>query len=168
VEPVEPTDPDPDLGELSALLNAHNIYRSSHRVPVLLWNSKLAQAAHGHAAWMSAHNRLTHTQPGANFVDRITDAGYGRYRAAAENIAVGQRSVTQVMQGWMNSLGHRANILNPALREMGAGRVGNWWCVVFATPSAVASALVGSNGELQELALPEGLSLEAPVCSPKG
>ncbi len=45
----------------------------------------------------------------------------GSYRAAGENIAYGQRSAEQVMEGWMNSSGHRANILNAQYTAIGVG-----------------------------------------------
>ena len=65
-------------------------------------------------------------------------AGY-RYRKVAENIAAGQRDAAEVVRGWMNSPGHRANILDAELTQIGVGLVsggpyGTTWTQVFGTP----------------------------------
>ncbi|WP_134685729.1 SafA/ExsA family spore coat assembly protein [Brevibacillus migulae] len=61
------------------------------------------------------------------------------YHAAGENIAAGQRTAAQVMQGWMNSPGHRQNILNPQYTQIGVGYVeggayGVYWTQMFIRP----------------------------------
>jgi uncharacterized protein YkwD len=81
---------------------------------------KLAQAAQEHSSDMSDRDYFDHTTPeGVSFADRIVNAGYPT--PGAENIAVGQKNAQQVMQGWMNSDGHRANILNCDLNAIGVG-----------------------------------------------
>jgi hypothetical protein len=67
----------------------------------------------------------------------MSNAGY-RYSTAAENIAQGQRTPAQVMNSWMNSPGHRANILNGNLRELGVGISSSnfYWTQAFATPQS--------------------------------
>lgn len=62
--------------------------------------------------------RFSHTRPDGR--DCFT-AIKGRYRAAGENIAAGQRSPAEVMDSWMHSEGHRANILNPKYKSLGVG-----------------------------------------------
>ena len=84
---------------------------------------------------------LTDPSPdGRTPFDRMTAAGY-RYSTAAENIAAGQRTPQDVMTAWMNSPGHRANILNCALRQIGVGyatgsssQYGVYWTQDFGTP----------------------------------
>jgi uncharacterized protein YkwD len=76
---------------------------------------------------------------GTEFAERISDAGY-RWSAAAENIAAGQRSPTSVMAAWMGSDGHRRNILNCSLRDVGVGLAYStgdrpYWTQDFATPA---------------------------------
>ena len=62
---------------------------------------------------------FSHTRPnGTSFSTALTEVGVS-YRSAGENIAYGQRSPQQVMQGWMNSSGHRANILNNGYTQIG-------------------------------------------------
>jgi uncharacterized protein YkwD len=57
----------------------------------------------------------------------ITGFSYG------ENIAFGQRSEREVMQGWLSSPGHCKNIMSKTFKEMGVSRVGDYWTQVFAT-----------------------------------
>jgi uncharacterized protein YkwD len=55
------------------------------------------------------------------------------YRSAGENIAYGYRTPSDVVTGWMNSPGHRANILNGSFKQIGVGYVadGNYWTQMF-------------------------------------
>lgn len=88
--------------------------------------SHLADAAQGHSDDMSARNYFSHTTPeGVTFDQRIRNAGYSK--PGAENIAKGQRTPAQVMDAWMNSSGHRANILNCKLTKIGIGVATNGW-----------------------------------------
>jgi uncharacterized protein YkwD len=87
-------------------------------------DAKLAQAAQDHSADMAERDYFDHTTPeGLTFAERIVNAGYPT--PGAENIAVGQQNAEQVMEGWMNSDGHRANILNCELTNIGVGFVEN-------------------------------------------
>ncbi|MFF9686938.1 sigma-70 family RNA polymerase sigma factor [Streptomyces sp. NPDC014623] len=85
-------------------------------------DSLLARAASGHSADMARRDYFSHTSPeGTDPGARITAAGY-RWSTYGENIAKGQRTAAAVMDSWMNSDGHRANILNCAFKEIGVGR----------------------------------------------
>lgn len=99
----------------------------------------LHKAAQAHTEDMASRHVLDHRgadgdDPGA----RITAAGF-RWSAWAENIAQGQASPPAVVTAWMNSSGHRANILNCRLTMIGVGVVrgsgGPWWTQDFATPA---------------------------------
>jgi uncharacterized protein YkwD len=117
---------------MDELLELHNRERSSRGLPVLSANDRLMQAAQKHAEWMRSRRRMSHR--GAGFsspAQRVAAEGY-RFSMVAENIAAGQTSAQQVMRAWMASRGHRANILGRN-REIGLGRSGNYWCVVFGT-----------------------------------
>ncbi len=84
-------------------------------------NGALTSAAQAHSADMAANDYFSHTsQDGRSFADRIRAAGYSG-GAMAENIAAGQSSASSVMAGWMDSAGHRANILNCTYRHIGVG-----------------------------------------------
>jgi uncharacterized protein YkwD len=108
----------PDLNRVIVLTNEH---RRAAGCGDLAWNGALATAAQRHADDMAANNYFSHnSRNGATFAARIRAAGY-RYRLAAENIAAGQQSPEEVVATWMDSPGHRANILNCRLRHVGIG-----------------------------------------------
>ena len=79
---------------------------------------------------------FAHTRPnGSSFFTALTEQGV-KYRGAGENIAWGQKTPVQVMQGWMNSSGHRANILNADFTGIGVGYYKNgagtnYWVQLF-------------------------------------
>jgi uncharacterized protein YkwD len=110
--------------------------------PPLRLNPTLAGVATAHAADMARYSYFSHTgRDGSNVDGRATRAGYP-WRAIGENIAAGQMTADTVVQGWINSPGHCANIMSPAFSEMGAAFVVNnqssqgiYWAQVFgATP----------------------------------
>jgi uncharacterized protein YkwD len=107
-----------------------NAERAKAGCGALKHNARLHTAATGHSADMSAQNYFDHTsKDGRSFADRIKAAGY-RFTAAGENIAKGYRTAQAVVTGWMNSPGHRANILNCAYTDIGVGYVaagGPYW-----------------------------------------
>ncbi|MGL5944276.1 MAG: CAP domain-containing protein [Waterburya sp.] len=59
--------------------------------------------------------------------------GY-QYSNLGENVAQGQTTPTDVLDSWMNSSGHRENILNPNFTEIGVGYENNYWTQVFGRP----------------------------------
>ncbi|MDR6974111.1 RNA polymerase sigma factor (sigma-70 family) [Streptomyces sp. 3330] len=94
-------------------------------------DSLLRDAAQGHSDDMAARDFFDHTNPdGADPGRRITAAGY-RWSTYGENIAKGQQTASSVMTSWMNSEGHRANILNCSFKNIGIGihdgSGGPWW-----------------------------------------
>lgn len=100
---------------------------------VYAYDTDLALAAQRHAEDMVANDYFDHTsQDGRSFADRATEAGYDA-SPRGENIAWGQTSAEQVMQSWMESDGHRANILAEGSNEIGVGFIDNMWVQVFGT-----------------------------------
>ncbi len=98
-----------------------NIQRARHGLAPLTADPRLTAAAQFHASYMAKNNCLDHTcRGGPTFIERIGKAGYP-YRRAAENIAAGMASPAEVVDAWMSSKGHRANILNPDVDEAGVG-----------------------------------------------
>ena len=129
------------------LLTAHNAERAKIGAPPLVLNAKLSTAAQKHANWMAANNKMSHTGAGgSSFADRIRDEGY-TFATGGENIAAGYPTADAVVNGWMNSPGHRANILNPNYKEVGFGVNGRFWCTVFASPLS-RSAIVQPDTSL--------------------
>ncbi|WP_083449784.1 CAP domain-containing protein [Actinoplanes rectilineatus] len=85
-------------------------------------NKALTAAARTHSAWMAQTGTFSHTgNAGSNFTARVKAAGYAK--PSAENIAYGYRTADAVVQGWMNSTGHRTNILNCKSKTIGVGVV---------------------------------------------
>ena len=96
-----------------------NAQRARYSLPPLAVDVQLVNSARSHAAWMTSRGTLQHTSA-----------------PVAENIAMGQRNTQEVVNSWMNSPGHRANILNRGHRRIGvaafAGRNGTiYWCQQF-------------------------------------
>ncbi|MBD0842914.1 MULTISPECIES: CAP domain-containing protein [unclassified Streptomyces] len=113
-----------------------NRERARAGLPPLAVDPALTAAAQAHSADMVARAFYSHTSPdGSQPWDRAAAAGADR-RSIGENIACGQRSAAEVVEGWMNSPGHRANILKPDFTHMGVGfagggRAGTYWTQVF-------------------------------------
>ncbi len=91
-------------------------------------STNCVQAAQYHAEHMNEFGYFSHDSPGETFSERMDRFGIGGFRA--ENIATGSE-VLQVVEAWMSSSGHRANILNPNLRYSGIGMSGNKWVQCF-------------------------------------
>lgn len=105
----------------SQVLDLTNQERAKAGCGPLRTNKSLTQAAEAHAADMVDLHYFAHDSlDGRSPFDRMKAAGF-RGGAMAENIAVGYSSAAAVVQGWMNSPGHRANILNCSYTMIGIG-----------------------------------------------
>lgn len=105
----------------AGLLASTNVQRTSNGLGALAINGKLTQAAQAKANDMVARNYWSHNTPdGQEPWVFFTNAGYD-YLAAGENLAYGFATSEDTVTGWMNSPGHRANILNTAYQEVGFG-----------------------------------------------
>jgi uncharacterized protein YkwD len=96
-----------------------NAQREKYKLPPLEVDKNLMQSARNHCSWMTRTRNFTHTQ-----------------RAVAENIAMGQANSSEAVRAWMNSSGHRANILNPRHRRIGVSAYRTesgtiYWCQQF-------------------------------------
>ncbi|MBR5236726.1 MAG: SafA/ExsA family spore coat assembly protein [Clostridia bacterium] len=110
-----------------------NEVRAKNGLKALAVDWELSRVARYKSQDMKDNNYFSHTSPvyGSPF-DMIKKFGIS-YRAAAENIAKGQRTPQAVVDAWMNSAGHRANILNASYTKIGVGYVadGNYWTQMF-------------------------------------
>ncbi|MGW6981908.1 CAP domain-containing protein [Streptomyces sp. NPDC054932] len=125
----------PASGSVAAVLALVNQERAAAGCSAVSLNAKLTKAAQDHSADMASHSNMSHTgsdgsDPGA----RITRAGYA-WSTYGENVAYGYSTPEKVMEGWMNSQGHRENILNCSFKEIGIGlaQPGNYWTQDFGT-----------------------------------
>ncbi|MFI8712971.1 CAP-associated domain-containing protein [Brevibacillus brevis] len=104
-------------------LDLLNVARQRAKLPVITWDEQVAAVARAHSQDMGQHNFFNHTSPstGSPF-DRLKQAGI-RYSSAGENIAYGQLDGVEAHMSWMNSAGHRQNLLNPKFKQLGVGIV---------------------------------------------
>lgn len=110
-----------------------NAERAKYGLSALTLNTELSAVARAKSQDMKDKNYFSHTSPtyGSPF-DMMKSFGI-KYKTAGENIAMGYRTPEAVVNGWMNSSGHRANILNSSFKEIGVGYVanGNYWTQMF-------------------------------------
>ena len=122
-----------------------NNERAKAGLQPLKLNDRLVDAAQDHSDDMAKDDFFSHTGvDGSSVSDRVKASGY-QYSTTGENIAAGQTTAAAVVRGWMNSPGHRANILNPNYTEIGVGyeylqndtgsvNYNHYWTQVFGTP----------------------------------
>src|SRR5829696_4541252 len=116
-----------------------NQRRAEAGVPAVRVNSALSAAAQRHSQDQANRNRMSHTgSDGSNAGTRIARTGY-RACAWGENVAAGQPDAQHVMQSWMNSPDHRANILSRNYYDIGVGLAYSsggtpYWTMVLARP----------------------------------
>ncbi|WP_275561722.1 CAP domain-containing protein [Streptomyces sp. 5-6(2022)] len=133
---ARPFTPDGLLRLASEVIALTNAERAAARLAPLAPDPRLTAAAQAHSDDMVARDFYSHTGPeGHQPWDRARAAG-ATHRGIGENIACGQRSPEEVVRGWMNSPGHRANILKPDFTHIGVGhatgsRAGTYWTQVF-------------------------------------
>ncbi|MET8353315.1 MULTISPECIES: CAP domain-containing protein [unclassified Micromonospora] len=120
--------------EVVDLVNAE---RAKAGCKALSIDDKLMTAAQRHSQDQADHKNMSHTgSDGSNAGVRLDRVGYA-WRTYGENVAWNQKTPAAVMDAWMNSSGHRANILNCAFTEIGVGIAnsnGPYWTQVFAAP----------------------------------
>jgi hypothetical protein len=128
-----------------SVLALANQERASRGLAPLTMASELQNAARGYAGAMASGGFFSHNGPdGSTPSSRAEAAGYGGWTWVAENIAAGQGSPEAVMGAWMDSEGHRKNLLDPRAKEIGVGHVhaggtryGHYWVQNFgARPGA--------------------------------
>jgi hypothetical protein len=117
-----------------------NVYREEHGLSPLEIDSRLTAAAQAHSQDLAARDHISHKgSDGSDPWTRVGRTGYPA-RFSAENVAVGQASMTQLIDGWRRSPAHNANLLAKGAKQMGiamAYRPGNrfksYWTLVLAS-----------------------------------
>ena len=124
-------------GVQDGAVNSVNGHRAAAGLAPLVVDSRLTSAAQSHANDMANRQVMTHTGSNSSTAgQRIAAYGYGA-TTWAENVAAGQATAVDAVNAWMNSSGHRANILNAQLGNIGvAAATGSngvtYWTMVFA------------------------------------
>ena len=98
-----------------------NKERNAAGLPALTENSRLSEVAQAKAEDMMKNGYFSHTSPAYGSPFEMMRTFGITYTAAGENIAKGQKTPAAVMDGWMSSSGHRANILNASYEQIGVG-----------------------------------------------
>ena len=110
-----------------------NDIRVKNGLPALKANWELSRVARYKSQDMADRSYFSHTSPTYGSPFQMMKAFGITYRSAGENIAMGYKTPQAVVDGWMNSSGHRANILNASFTPIGVGYVaeGNYWTQMF-------------------------------------
>ena len=131
--PAEPQETDPVAAFEKEVIRLVNIERAKENLLPLTENPALSKLARQKSQDMHDNNYFNHISPtyGTPY-EMISNAGIN-HTAAGENIAMGQRTPEQVVESWMNSPGHRANILNERFTQIGVGYCAqsNIWTQMF-------------------------------------
>lgn len=142
------------------LFSAANAERAQRGLQPLRWDETLYQAAERHAGEMAARESISHQYPGeADLAERGRIAG-ARFTVIAENVAEAW-SAPEIHEAWMESPGHRANLLDPRVDSVGISvlrRNGQLYAVEDFDRSVQALSL-----SQQETAVAELLRVEAPL-----
>ncbi|HKV22952.1 MAG TPA: CAP domain-containing protein [Candidatus Acidoferrum sp.] len=101
---------------------AANHERAATGLPILIWNDSLAAAARKHASRMAEENLLSHQLDGEPPLERRASLAGAHFTSVGENVAIGPLA-QDIQVGWMNSPGHRANILGADYNSLGVGVV---------------------------------------------
>ncbi len=149
IDPPTPSDPQPALSQddaLQGVLEETNRYRAEHGCAPLTIDERLATVAQNHATDMALNDYFAHDSPdGTSFTDRINATGYA-YSRAAEFIAVGYRTPSDVVKALYTSKAPEENVmLDCSMQEMGIGYyylqedsgTSNWntyWVQLFTVP----------------------------------
>lgn len=132
-ETPSPEQPEQNLSYVEQVVNLVNEERAKEGLAPLTLNTKVAAAAQVRAEEIVTS--FSHTRPdGSSFATALKEQNIS-YRRAGENIAWGQKSPEEVVNAWMNSSGHRANIMNENFTSIGVGYYRqngvNYWCQLF-------------------------------------
>lgn len=133
--PDTPEQPEEDSSYAAQVVRLVNEERAKEGLSALTVDAGLEAA--GNVRAKEIVSSFAHTRPnGTSFATAIQEQGVS-YRSSGENIAWGQRSPEEVVNAWMNSPGHRANIMNAQFTRIGVGHYQNsagtnYWAQLFA------------------------------------
>ena len=139
--PAQPAPAEPSESESGYALNEYekevvrlvNDIRSSYGLGTLSINTELSRVARIKAQDMRERGYFDHNSPTYGTPFEMMKSFGITYRTAGENIAMGYQTPQAVVNGWMNSEGHRRNILNASFTEIGMGYIeqGHYWSQMF-------------------------------------
>ena len=123
----------------SQVVKLVNVQRAKQGLQPLTENWQLSRVARYKSADMATKNYFSHTSPTYGSPFKMMESFGIKYSSAGENIAYGQKTPEQVMTAWMNSPGHRSNIMSPSYSQIGVGYATNksgtaYWTQMFIRP----------------------------------
>ena len=123
----------------SQVVKLVNVERAKLGLQPLTENWQLSRVARYKSADMATKNYFSHTSPTYGSPFKMMESFGIKYSSAGENIAYGQKTPEQVMTAWMNSPGHRSNIMSPSYSQIGVGYATNksgtaYWTQMFIRP----------------------------------
>ena len=142
--------PDPSDHE-KFFFDAVNHERAEMQLPLLNWDAALADAARQHAQLMAEQHRFAHQVPGELSLSRRAGQAGARFSRVAENIAIGPEA-REIHDGWMESPGHRANILDPRFTSLGVGVIENKGKLYAVEDFSVAVTSLGLKAQEEKVA----------------
>lgn len=123
-------------GDVQRVIDLVNAQREANGLGALSTTSTLQKMANARAAELV--QAFSHTRPNGSSCFTVFEEYGVAYWTVGENIAAGQRTADVVMNSWMNSSGHRANILNGDFTHIGVGRYESdgtiYWVQLFCKP----------------------------------
>ncbi|MDT8716377.1 hypothetical protein IAI10_06880 [Clostridium sp. 19966] len=127
------------IAQENEVIRLVNVQRSRRGLPALSKNNSLCTVARYKSQDMINKHYFSHMSPTYGSPFKMMETFGIKFSAAGENIAMGQRTPAEVMNSWMNSSGHRANILSPAYTQIGVGLAVNksgthYWTQQFIRP----------------------------------
>ncbi|KXN70258.1 SCP-domain-containing protein [Conidiobolus coronatus NRRL 28638] len=132
-----------DIQQMACLVNYQ---RQLKGVKPLTISSGLIEMARQHSDDQAQMKNMTHTgSNGSTLINRFDTADYPS-RYVAENVAWNQRSVAEVVQAWVNSPGHYANMINPSYTEFGAACVNWYWTFDFGSSAGQGNTVPNCSG----------------------
>lgn len=116
------------------VLDLVNVVRYRYKLPPLSWSEQAARVARQHSLDMESHGFFDHVSAttGLNPFERLQQAGIA-YSMAGENIAAGYPDAIEAHESWMNSPGHRKNVLEKGFAQLGVGVATDYYTQTFLT-----------------------------------
>lgn len=134
--PTPPPTPEPTSIVTQVLLETNGRRERAGKAPLIL-SPNLTLIAQAHSDWMADRHIMSHNEGNVSPFDRMHRAGY-TFRAAAENIAAGQRTATEVVEAWFDDTPHRMNLLGD-YTHLGVGYSNGYWTCDYAVPAGAGT-----------------------------
>ncbi len=123
-----------EKGEAKQIFQVTNVIRQRHGLKPLQWEEEVAQVAYLHSREMSEYHYFSHTSPiSGELQDRFKE-GKISFRLAGENIAAQYVDGIAAVEGWLNSEGHRVNVLHEEFSHLGVGVYQHYYTQNFLVP----------------------------------